>query len=67
MHYSVANGSGEIVVNAFPVPTVGHVMHDIAITARFSVIVDWPMFVRPERALQRLSPYAPSSERVVRG
>ena len=60
MHYSVANGNGEIVVNAFPVQTVGHVMHDMAITERFAVIVDWPMFVRPERVLQRLSPYAPS-------
>jgi len=58
MHYSVADSHGQLIVANLPIELRGpQVMHDIAITEHFSVILDFPLFVRPERFAEGKSPY----------
>jgi len=58
MHYSVADSQGHLIVANLPIELRGaQVMHDIAITEHFSVILDFPLFMRPERLAQGKSPY----------
>jgi len=50
MHYSVANAEGKLVVANLPIEMRGpQVMHDIAITEHYTIILDFPLFMRPER------------------
>jgi len=54
MHYSVADANGNLLVANVPITLRGpQIMHDIAITQHFSVILDFPLFMRPGSA----SPY----------
>jgi len=58
MHYSVADAHGDLVVANLPIELrAPQVMHDIAITEHFSVILDCPLFVRYDELAKGKGPY----------
>jgi len=59
VHYAVADKEGKL-VRSFSIPTRGGkpvMMHDMAITARYSLLLEFPLYFEMDRAMKGAMPY----------